>query len=72
MHCLPIIGGKEDKSVVSDASFNQSVQHLPHAPVQLTEGVTKGSTDARVGEELAGKLWLVGVLEGQVEEEWCA
>ena len=66
---LPIISCEEDKRVVLHPSFLQCVEDPPHTPVQLIQGIPKCQSDTGVGELLARKLGVVGVLEGHVEEE---
>ena len=66
----PVIGSEEDKSVIVNISIFQCLKDLPHPPVKLIQGIPKCQSDAGVGELLAGKLRVVGVLEGHVQEEW--
>ena len=65
----PIIRGEEHKGILLNPCVLQNLEDLSHSPVQLTEGITKPSPDARVCELLAGKLGPVGVLKCHVEEE---
>ena len=69
---IPIVRSEEDESIIFDPSLLHSREDLSYPPVQLIEWISKFPSDARVGELLAGKLWVVGMLEGHVQEEWGA
>ena len=69
MSALPIVSCEEYKCVIIHSSILECLHDLPHPPVQLSEGVTKWSTEGCVGEVFPSKLRLVGMLKGKVEEE---
>lgn len=68
--CLPIISREEDKSIIIDIGVFQCLKNLTNSPIQLIQSISKGQSDAGISELLAGKLRVVSMLEGHVEEEW--
>ena len=66
---LPIVSCEEHECVVVHSGIFECLHDLPYPPVQFSKGITKWSTKGGVGEVFSGKLRLVGVLKGKVEEE---